>query len=343
MSAIVPFTSDKLPAYLKGSSAVAERINADVVTAQAFPVLSIKGKVFALVRDGVRNVVTKPDDPDEVAQFLEVSVLRANMKARVFYAKKYTEGESEGQRPTCHSYDGVSPAADSEERQADKCQLCPRNVWGNKVRDDGSVGKGTECAPNARLAVAAPDKLDEPYLLRVPPASLSNFKDLVKIGKQRNIPYNALVVKMGFDRDAPSPKLTFKPVGLLSDEAYAKASEMYEDETVEAIVGAGPVRAAQHEAPKVNAVETDELDAALEARAATRRAAAAAATTRASATVTQAEVEEAVAPKRKQAKPAAAAAPAPAPAAAPAPEASAADDDDDLLAGLDSMLGKLDD
>lgn len=337
MSAIIPFGAGTLPAYIKAGKELAEQINADVVTAAAFPVLSIKGKVFALVRDGVRNVMTKPEDPDEVAQFINVSVLRANMKARVFYAKKYAEGESDGQRPTCHSYDGVSPSADSEEKQADKCQLCPRNVWGAKVRDDGTAGKGTECSPNARLAVAAPDKLDEPFLLRVPAGSIGNFKELVKIGKQRDIPYNALVVKLGFDRDAPSPKLTFRPIGLLTDEAYAEARKMYEDETVETIVGARP--AARPEPQAAAQVEADELDAAIVARAAAKKASeSAAASAPSRVEVTEDELPKAKATRKPRE-------PEPEPAAEPQAKAAAttSDAEDNLLAGLDSMLDALDD
>ena len=52
MSNIIPFDSGNLPSHFKSGGAVS--VNSDL-TAHAgggFPVISIKGKVFAIVRDG---------------------------------------------------------------------------------------------------------------------------------------------------------------------------------------------------------------------------------------------------------------------------------------------------
>lgn len=270
---IVPFESNKLPAYLVDAKDILD-INKEVVRAAAFPVMSIKGMKFTLVQDGVKKVLTKPDDPDEVAQSIGVVFLRANLHAKTFYMKKYAEGESDGVRPDCYSYDGVAPSPNAANPQAKKCAVCPHNQWGSRVGDgDGvSEGKGKACQDNARIAISAPDNLN-PTLLRVPPASLKNLKDMLKVVASRKVPYNAVVVKVGFDREAPAPKLTFKPVGLLDDAAYARVKSLYDDEVVRAIVGlddfAGDPVESKVEKP---AVDADELDAALAARAATQRA-----------------------------------------------------------------------
>ena len=87
---IVKFSADStLPAYLMSNAAYLD-INKEVVTARAFPTLSIKGMKFTINRDGVKTIVTKPDDADEVAQSIGVVFLRANMHAKTFYAKKYS-------------------------------------------------------------------------------------------------------------------------------------------------------------------------------------------------------------------------------------------------------------
>lgn len=167
MSNIIPFEAGaKLPAYLANKTALSA-INRDVVSAGAtFPVLSIKGKVFTLVKDGEKKVLTRPDEPDEVLQNISLSVIRANTKSRVFYAKAYTEGESDGAKPSCFSNDGVAPSADASEPQSKKCQICPRAVWGGK-----EGGKGTECSTNTRLAVADPQHIEEP----IPPEGTASI------------------------------------------------------------------------------------------------------------------------------------------------------------------------
>lgn len=358
---LVPFESNKLPAYLVDAKDLLD-INKEVVRAAAFPVMSIKGMKFTLVQDGVKKVLTKPDDPDEVAQSIGVVFLRANLHAKTFYAKKYAEGESDGVRPDCYSYDGVAPSPNAANPQAKKCALCPHNQWGSRVGDGDGVGegKGKACQDNARIAITAPDNMN-PTLLRVPPASLKNLKDMLKVVASRKVPYNAVVVKIGFDREAPAPKLTFKPVGLLDDAAYAQVKSLYDDEVVRAITGLDDfaVEAAE---PKVEkpAAGADELDAALAARAAAKKA---------KPTVDADELDDILADVEKPKKPAKVEddEPAPAPKAKAKAKAKAEDDEpappkvepkaddeepapkakksaaSDLLADLDDLLGTKDD
>lgn len=328
MSAIVPFVAGaKLPAYLSDRAALSA-INDEIVTHAGFPVLSIKGKVFTLVKDGERKVLTREDDPDEILQSLTVAVARANTNSRVFYAKAYSEDDAEAAKPDCMSNDGVAPSADARTPQAKKCAVCPHAVWGT-----GKEGKGTACAVNTRLAIVDPESTEapEPYLLRVPAGSKANFAEIVKVAKKRGVPYNSLALKISFDPTAPAPKLMFKLVGFVSDDVYAKINALYADETVLDIVGLGAARAtlpAPEEAPTVT--EAD-LDAALQAKAAK---------------VTKAAVDKAAA-----VDPAPAPAPAPAETPKPAKPAKAAKAEpaaadvgmDNLLGDLDNLLGATDD
>ena len=334
MSAIVPFAAGaKLPAYMSNRAALAT-INDDIVTHAGFPVLSIKGKVFTLVKDGERKVLTRADDPDEVLQSLTLSVVRANTNSRVFYAKAYSEDDAEAAKPDCMSNDGVAPAADARSPQAKKCAVCPHAVWGSKASADGTAGKGTACTVNTRLAVADPEsaataeKLD-PYLLRVPAGSRGNFADIIKAAKSRGIPYNALAIKVGFDPTAPAPKLTFKVVGLVDDAVYEKINGLYADETVMDIVGLGAARAALPAPEEAPSVTEADLDTALQAKAAK---------------VTKAAVDKAAAVDPAPA-PAPAETPKPAkPAKAAKPAAAPVDASmDNLLGDLDNLLGATDD
>lgn len=267
--------SSALPAYLTSGAANLD-INKEVVRSAAFPSLSIKGMKFTINKDGVKRVITKPDDADEVAQSINVVFLRANMNAKTFFAKKYSEGDSDHMRPDCYSFDGVAPSTNSTAPQAKKCAICPHNQWGSRTGDGDREGesKGKACQDNARIAVSAPDNID-PMLLRVPPKSLKPLREALKLIAARKLPYNAAVIKIGFDRDAPSPVLTFKPVGLMDEQGYGTVQAVYDGELVRGIVGLddegfGVNTESLRKAP---AIEADELDAALAARAATKKAA----------------------------------------------------------------------
>lgn len=364
MSAIVAFSAGaKLPAYLQNRSAPST-INDDVISGGlGFPVLSIKGKVFTLVKDGERKVLTRADDPDEVLQSLTLAVVRANTKSRVFYAKAYVEGsEGDAAKPDCYSNDGVAPAADARSPQAKKCQLCPHAVWESKRNLDGTPAKGTACTVNTRLSVVDPDhvlgveKVD-PYLLRVPAGSRANFAEAIKLASARGIDYNMLAIKVGFDKEAPSPKLTFKLIGLLDDEAYKVISGLYDDETVKEMVGLGEVRAALPAPVSPASASEEDLDAAIAAKA-TRDAVAKAKAEpepAAKATeVTMAELDALLPQEPKPTRRAAAKAPVEAeevvvkevapPAAKPAAKAQETSAEvDDLLGGLDALLSHTDD
>ena len=343
----------QLPAYLQNKATLA-LINSDVASnGTSFPVLSIKGKVFTLVKDKMKKVLMRPDDQDEVLQNINLAVVRANKNSRVFYAKAYSEDSDDSgaaKLPDCYSGDGIAPAADAKSPQAKKCQLCPHAVWGSKA---GDTGKGTACSVNTRLAVVDPDNVGEPWLLRVPAGSRANFADACKVADSRGLPYNAVIFKVGFDPLAPSPKLTFKPIGLASDTAYGKISEMYESDDVKDIVGLlphAPRAQAEDDTPSITA---DELDAAMEAKKAVTTAKAKAAPVAPKPApvvedITMDDIEDIVAkaeaPVAEKPKAAPKAAPKPAPKVeAPVAKASTADSMADLLGDLDDLLGSTDD
>lgn len=230
---IIPFEG-KLPAYLAKADA---SLNADL-TAHAgtgFPVLSIKGKVFALVRDGERKVLPNPKDPDSPATRIEAVLVKVNpTKSKVFYAKGYVEG-SEGVKPDCFSNDGSKPDASIEKPQAKTCATCPQNVWGAKITEEGKKAKA--CQDSIRMAIASPDQLNDPMLLRVPPATIKAVGEYGDFLKKRGVAYQAVVTQIGFDPEAATPKLTFKAVGFLSEEAFHEVVDVAKSDVVQNILG----------------------------------------------------------------------------------------------------------
>lgn len=312
---IIPFdgAGAKLPAYLKQVDVAA--LNADL-TAHAgggFPVLSIKGKVFAIVRDGERSVVPHPLDPDSAATSLDVVLVKAGKgTSKVFYMKGYDPQASEKQKPDCYSNDGTAPAADATNPQSKKCATCAHNQWGSRVTDKGN-SKGKACNDTVRLAVAPAGQLNDPMLLRVPPASIRALGEYGQLLAKRGVAYNMVVTKVGFDKDAESPKLTFKPVGFLDEAGYAEVQEVAESDIVADITG-GSLNVA------VEGADTSAAEAAAATKAAIQRVRQAPAVSKGK-DVTEDDVLGAI----EAAAPAPAPAPKPrvvraAPAPAPAPE-----------------------
>lgn len=248
MSNIVTIESAKLPSFLKevNVAKLASELSANV-GGGGFPVMSIKGKVFSLVKSGERETLMNPNDPDEVATSINVVILKANAGlSKVWYAKNFVEGSDA--KPDCFSHDGVAPDPSVENPQAKKCAICPKNQWGSKVSEEGKKLKA--CQDSRRLAIANPDELDNPILLRAPAATLKPLAEYGESLAKRGVPYNAVVTKIGFDRDAASPKLTFKAVSFVSEAQFAKIQDTVAGEVVESILGKpgeAPVVEANHQ------------------------------------------------------------------------------------------------
>lgn len=258
MSNIIPFdtASGNLPAYLKAPNRQATNDDLTAHAGTGFPVMSIKGKNFTVVRDGERTVLTKEVDGETIAvPSIEVVLVKANKgTSKVFYAKGYDE-KAEAQKPDCFSNEGTKPDPSVAEPQAKSCATCPHNQWGSKIGDNGNKGKA--CQDSVRMAIATPDLINDPYLLRVPPASIKALGEYGKMLAKRNVGYNMVVTRIGFDMESPTPKLTFKPTGLLSDNAYAQVQEVIGSDTVRAILGAEGMAAAQAEAVTADTPEDD--------------------------------------------------------------------------------------
>jgi hypothetical protein len=235
LSNIIPFDGDnvRLPAYLR-----ADPVENSDLTSHAgagFPVISIKGKVFTEVRNGERTIIPNPKDPDSPASYIEVVMVKANKNnSKVWYAAGYDE-KSEQKKPDCYSPDGIRPAADSANIQSKTCATCKRNVWGGKITESGKKGK--ECQDSVRLAVAKPDLLEDPYLLRVPPASIRVLGEYGQMLSKRGVKYNGVVTRISFDPAEATPKLVLKAVGFIDEKSYAKVKEMAESEVVKNILG----------------------------------------------------------------------------------------------------------
>lgn len=235
MSNIIPFESGNLPAYFKEVDVAS--LNTDLTnhSGGGFPIISIKGKIFTVVRDGVRTVLPNPKDPDSPATAIDVVVVKANKgTSKVFYAGGYSEGGDQ-KKPDCFSNTGDKPDPSVKSPQAKSCATCTHNQWGSRTGENG--GKGKACQDSVRIAIAAPGMLNDPMLLRVPPASIRALGEFGQACAKRGLPYNAVVTKLGFDMESPTPKLVFRPVGMLDDKGFAQVQDVANGDTVASILG----------------------------------------------------------------------------------------------------------
>ncbi|MEM5400786.1 hypothetical protein [Paraburkholderia unamae] len=229
----------KLPTFLKNAEPTPNALAAHHT--EGFPVLSIKGKNWTVKKGGEEQTLMNPKDPDSPASNIEVVIVKASdTKQKVWYASSYTEGAEMG-KPDCFSLDGKKPDPSSEKKQATSCALCKKNQWGSKVNTDGTASKGKACADIVRLAVAPVDDIANPMLLRLPPASIKPAGDYGAMLQKKGVPLEAVITKLRFDKDAPTPKVLFEPVGFLTEQQYNEAKETAETELVEAILGSAPV------------------------------------------------------------------------------------------------------
>ena len=235
MANIIAFESGNLPAYLK--SVDVSTLNSELTShaGGGFPIISIKGKVFAVVRDGDRKVLPNPKDPDSPATAIDVVVIKANKgTSKVFYAGGYSEG-GDSKKPDCFSNTGDRPDPSVKSPQSKSCAVCPHNQWGSRTGENG--GKGKSCQDSVRIAIAAPGLLNDPMLLRVPPASIRALGEYGQTCAKRGVPYNAVIAKLGFDMESPTPKLIIKPLGMLDDASFAQVLEVAASDAVASILG----------------------------------------------------------------------------------------------------------
>lgn len=247
MAQIIPFDSkSNVPAFLRNAP-----VQSDLASyvGQSFMQMSIKGKLFTVVKDGESKLLMNPKDPDSPASSIEVVMVRAQAKpSKSFYLKAYVEGE-EAKAPDCFSNDGVKPDAASTAPQSKTCALCPHNQWGSRVNESGVAGKGKACNDIVRVAIAPPDNIEQVMQLRVPPASIRNLGELDKEVRKRGAAPHMVVTKISFDPTAPSPKLVFKPVGYVSEQTFAEVMEMRESDVVQSILGLDAVVPVADNAP----------------------------------------------------------------------------------------------
>ena len=258
MSQVIPFESSS--ALAKYSQVLGlEKLGG---ISGGYPIISIKGKVFTKVTGDDREIIKKPGEDDPAAS-IDVVILKQNPElSKVFYQGTYSEGSDE--KPTCYSNNGITPEADAEAPQSSKCATCVHNQWGSRITDNG--GKGKACADSRRIAVAPIGMFNDPMLIRVPAASLKTLNQYGDSLVKRQVPYQLVATKIGFDYNVAHPALTFKALGMVDDASAQAIVEELQNSTVDRIIGLTPSESAVSAAAKaVSKAPVEEAPAKAEA------------------------------------------------------------------------------
>lgn len=213
MSNELAIFTEGLPAYLRNTGI--DELTKSLMGSSSGKRISIEGNVFRLIVGGKEISASEE-------RSMDVVVVNAAPKVhRVFYASTYKKGESAP--PACWSSDGETPDTEVKEPQSSACATCKQNVRGS------GQGDTRACRFTQKLAVVLANDLEgDIYALNLPSQTIFASDDPKKMGLHQyvkfiaghGVPIRAVVTKMKFDLNSPTPKLFFTPVRPLSEDEY---------------------------------------------------------------------------------------------------------------------------
>ena len=144
--AVSPLMRERMAAGKSVNSKFADGIR------DAFPILSIKGKVFRARISGQETPFIDPQTRQPIA-FLDLVMVNASRTlAKTFYIKGFAEGDMNP--PDCWSLDSVRPDPSVANKVSPVCGTCPMNAFGSRITDNGKQAKA--CQDARRVAVVMP-------------------------------------------------------------------------------------------------------------------------------------------------------------------------------------------
>jgi hypothetical protein len=195
-----------LPDYIQNrqSRGLAARVSQNLGTSSP-PYLSIMGNKFTLV-DAAGNeqpVPTYEADPNKVMRgqhpgpYADVLIMDVNDHvSRIFYDIPFDPTAQSYQPPACFSHNGIGPSKLSSKPQSPTCAACPNAVWGSATSNVS--GKGIPACAQYQLVAVLLAGHDMPFLLRIPPNSLKNFRAYGEQFKGHKFDMEHVVTRLSF-------------------------------------------------------------------------------------------------------------------------------------------------
>lgn len=213
----------QLPAHLQNNDELAKRALADAQSmassSNSVPRISLRGREFRLIENG--------EEVRKVRDSLKVIILGVEPEQGRMIKTYYKDGYKQGAKepPTCSSSTGVRPDPWVQNKQADNCAQCPKNVFGSATSPSGKQTKACRDSKQIWVGMADdPKPLNErtQYGLNVTVASLKAFAEygrkLSALGQAPCVAITELVML-----DTEFPQLDFKLAGWV-DEPTMKLS-----------------------------------------------------------------------------------------------------------------------
>lgn len=211
----------------------------------SFSLIKYAGKVWSFSHRGETKPFLRPDDGTPRGSIDVIMVRASETKAKTYY-----EGFKEGvkEKPICWSNDAVHPDRSVVNPPSNACGICPKNVFGSRITDDG--GKAKQCGDHKRVAVILDPALamsvlgvplSEPVMLRIPAASLNDFAIFGDTMEQQGFPLPSFITRISFDHTKNYPKFKFEAVRPLTDEEGVIAMALRNDPASSRITGGGGV------------------------------------------------------------------------------------------------------
>lgn len=213
MTNIVPFNQAALPAFMQ-QLAGAANINdqaAAGIGGESIDHISIKGGRFHIIRAG--------QQPQTLELFaLRVIIVHANPGVTKAYYDTPWNPDQDAEAPACSSDDGIAPRSDSPRPQCGTCAVCPQNQFGSKV--NAQTGKESKaCTDKKCIAIVTPgNESGEMLRLQIPTMAMKDFGAFLR--GLPNVPYYAVVTEITFDTTVSYPKIKFRPVDYISEQAF---------------------------------------------------------------------------------------------------------------------------
>lgn len=184
----------------------------------SYAIVKYKGGKWSTTFRGKQDFVMRPDG-DGPASSIEVVILRASKVKSKLYYEGYEDGANKP--PICFSSNGVSPDPRAQTKQANACAICPKNVSGSRIDENGQA-RGKACRDNKRVALVPlgdlhNESLGGPMLLRIPAASLNDFATYGNALTAEGFQYFAVATKISFDIEQSYPKMVFQGTRPLTD------------------------------------------------------------------------------------------------------------------------------
>lgn len=237
---------NNLPDYLQGrqSRGLAARVSQNLGTSSP-PYLSLISNRFTMV-DAAGNEQTVPTyegDPNKCMRgqapgpFADVVIIDVNDHiSRIFYDEAFDPNAQSYRPPACFSHNGLAPSKLASNPQSPTCAGCPNAVWGSATSNVS--GKAIPaCAQYQFVAVLVSPAggqvagHDTPFLLRIPPNSLKNYRAYAEQFRGQKFDMEHVITRLSF---VSQGTLAFMPAAFapaamldLSDKLFAaKATDM---------------------------------------------------------------------------------------------------------------------